>query len=92
MLSGLAGLSEQALSSLYAISLNDGQLQTYQQNFISVYQGFSQVTRDFVTAANAGDFSNMEQGNAQIQNLANRELSLIAQVNDYCGRDIIANQ
>ena len=92
MLSGLAGLSEQALSSLYAINLNDGQLQTYQQNFISVYQGFSQVTRDFVSAANAGDFSNMEEGNAQIQNLANQELSLISQVNAYCGRDIIANQ
>lgn len=91
MLSGLAGLSEQAVSDLRGIRLSDGQLQNYQQDFISIYNGFSQITRGFINAANAGDYSNMERSNTEIQNLASQELALIDTVNDYCGREIIAD-
>ncbi len=91
MLSGLARVSEEAVSSLRSLQVADGQLQTYQQEFIAIYEGFRQATQGFVQAADAGEFTTMEQSNNQVQTLANRELALINQVNDYCGRDIIAN-
>jgi predicted S18 family serine protease len=91
MLSGLAGVSEQAVSNLRSLQVTDSQLQTYQQEFISIYEGFRQATQGFVQAADEGEFTTMEQSNTQIQTLANQELNLINQVNAYCGQEIIAN-
>ncbi|MEB3210781.1 MAG: hypothetical protein VKL39_05480 [Leptolyngbyaceae bacterium] len=92
MLTNLARVSEQAANHLQTVQLTDRQLQTFQRSFISVYQRFDQVTGAFVSSANAEAFDTMEQQNAQLQNLAEQEFSLINQVNSYCGSEVITIQ
>jgi hypothetical protein len=92
MLTRLADVSEQAATSLQTLQLGDRQLRTYQQNFIAVYEQFDLATNGFVNSVNASELDDMEHHNAQLQDLAQQEFSLINQVNSYCGSEVIAVQ
>jgi len=90
VLSGLATVSEQAADDLQTLQLSNRRLQSFQRGFISIYERFDQVTNAFVNSVHSEELGAMEQQNAQLQNLAEQEFSLINQVNAYCGRDVIA--
>jgi hypothetical protein len=81
----IAETADQARGSMEALELADDQLETFRQQFVTMYTETSQATRDLVTAVNAKNSQNAETAYNALQTATDKETPLVTEVNTYCG-------
>ena len=81
----IAETADQARGSMEALELADDQLETFRQQFVTMYSETSQATRDLVTAVNANNSQNAETAYNALQTATDKETPLVNEVNTYCG-------
>lgn len=88
----IADTADQAKTNLQAIEVTDGQLQTYQERFVTLYTNTGDSTRNLVEAVNAQDNQAAQQAYDALQQAIAEEPNLVNEVNGYCGGRAPAQQ
>lgn len=75
---------EQAAKNLQTLTLKDTQLQTYQQDFVKIYQEYAQATRAFLEAKDKKDIEGVKAAQKRVQEAGKLEKTSGAAILSYC--------
>jgi hypothetical protein len=81
-----ANAMETAAVNLEKLSITDQRLQSYRQQFASMYRQTGTATRNFVTAFNQRNRPEAESALQALQDATGPEKQLVADINNYCTR------
>ncbi len=80
----IANTTDQAANSLESVSLDDEQLQRYQNRFVSLYIETSQATRSLVSAVEQQNTNAAQEAYNALETATNQEGPLVNEINTYC--------
>lgn len=75
---------ELAAKEMSNLNISDPQLQTYQNQFVSMYQETAEATRSFVKAYNQKDITRLKPARQELEKATTLDQKLVTKINDYC--------
>ncbi|QDZ41194.1 hypothetical protein FRE64_15325 [Euhalothece natronophila Z-M001] len=75
---------ELAAKEMADLNISDPQLQTYQNQFIQMYEETAEATRSFVQAYNNQEMSELELAREEVKKATVIDQELVTKINDYC--------
>ncbi len=75
---------DQSKEEVEALQLSDSQLQTYQQQFLTMYTETSRTARELAIALDQQAFEDAREARTKFQAAISQESTLVEQVNTYC--------
>lgn len=75
---------ELAAKEMEDLNISDPQLQTYQNQFIQMYEETAQATRSFVKAYNNKDIEKLKPAREELEKVTALDQELVTKINDYC--------
>ncbi|MGG6296156.1 hypothetical protein ACQ4M4_17345 [Leptolyngbya sp. AN02str] len=76
---------DQGKTDIETLQINDPQLNTYRQQFASMYAEVSSSARELASALENQDFEAARPARETFQTATSKEAELVEQVNTYCG-------
>jgi hypothetical protein len=80
----IAGTVDEAVQQMQSVTLDDQQLQSYRDRFVTVYADAGGAARAMATAIDKQDPNSYKQGYRDFQSASSRESPLVTEVNRYC--------
>lgn len=75
---------ELAAKEMANLSISDPQLQTYQKQFVQMYEETAQATRSFVKAYNNQEIEKLKPAREELEKATALDQELVTKINDYC--------
>ncbi len=75
---------ELAAKEMENLNISDPQLQTYQKQFIQMYEETAQATRSFVKAYKNKDIEKLKPAREELEKATALDQELVTKINDYC--------
>ncbi|MFP4133954.1 MAG: hypothetical protein ACLFQP_07255 [Halothece sp.] len=75
---------ELAAKEMEDLNISDPQLQTYQNQFIQMYEETAEATRSFVKAYKNKDIEKLKPAREELEKATALDQELVTKINDYC--------
>ncbi len=84
MLQQMSDVAEKAVTDIQSLELTDETLQGYQTRFATLYQQYTDASRELITAGDSNNLEGMNTALTTIESTSTQENQLISETNDYC--------
>ena len=75
---------EKSAAELEQMDIADKKLSNYKTELVKIYQGNSEATRQFVSAFQEKDITQVSLAQKQVQIIGKKEQQLVGEINQYC--------